>query len=197
MQLGLAALMRGVVKVEIDGKPVEMLVPPMAQLAAANALLDRGYGRPPQAVELIGKDGGAIQTEEVDPVEIIETCLDALRERLLAAGYPLLQPCAARAAKQEVLRLAIAGCRMAPPQRPAWRRGLAAVGGTARNAHAHHYNPHSSNRPSAFAGSSLIRYTVCRDTPAAFEIALGVTSWASILRMTSNFSRSKLGLRPR
>ena len=45
----LVALMRGVVTVEIDRKPVEMLVPPMAQLAAANALLDRGYGRPHQA----------------------------------------------------------------------------------------------------------------------------------------------------
>ena len=45
----LAALMRGVVRVEIDGKPVEMLVPPMTQLAAANAILDRGYGRPPPA----------------------------------------------------------------------------------------------------------------------------------------------------
>src|SRR5271169_2234964 len=77
----LAALMRGVVRVEIDGKPVEMLVP-MAQLAAANALLGRGYGRPQQAVELMGKDDGAIQTEEVDPVEIIETRLAAIRERL-------------------------------------------------------------------------------------------------------------------
>jgi hypothetical protein len=52
----LAALMRGVVRVEIDGKPVEMLVPPMTQLAAANAILDRGYGRPPQAVDICGGD---------------------------------------------------------------------------------------------------------------------------------------------
>jgi hypothetical protein len=84
----LAALMRGVVRVEIDGKPVEMLVPPMAQLAAANALLDRGDGRPQQAVELMGKDGGAIQTEEADPLEIIETRLVSIRERLLEMGYP-------------------------------------------------------------------------------------------------------------
>ena len=88
----LAAPMRGVVSVEIDGKPVEMLVPPMAQLAAANALLGRGYGRPQQAVELMGKDDGAIQTEEADALEIIETRLAALRERLLEAGHPLLQP---------------------------------------------------------------------------------------------------------
>ena len=37
----LVAIMRGWFRVEIDMKPVEMLVPPMAQLAAANALLDR------------------------------------------------------------------------------------------------------------------------------------------------------------
>jgi hypothetical protein len=85
----LVALMRGVVRVEIDRKPVEMLVPPMAQLAAANALLDRGYGRPHQSVEMTGKDGGAIQTEEVDPLEIIETRLASIRERLLArVGLP-------------------------------------------------------------------------------------------------------------
>ena len=51
----LVALMRGVVRVEIDRKPVEMLVPPMTQLAAANAMLDRGYGRPAQAVEMSGR----------------------------------------------------------------------------------------------------------------------------------------------
>ena len=60
----LVALMRGVITVEIDRKPVEIVVPPMAQLAAANALLDRGYGRPAQAVEMSGKDGGPIQTGE-------------------------------------------------------------------------------------------------------------------------------------
>ena len=54
----LVALMRGVITVEIDRKPVQMLVPPMTQLAAANAVLDRGYGRPPQAVEVSGRDGG-------------------------------------------------------------------------------------------------------------------------------------------
>jgi hypothetical protein len=38
----LVTLMRGVVRVEIDKNLVEMLVPPLAPLAAANALLDRG-----------------------------------------------------------------------------------------------------------------------------------------------------------
>lgn len=34
-----------------------------ARVAAANALLDRGYGKPKQSVEASGPDGGAIQTE--------------------------------------------------------------------------------------------------------------------------------------
>lgn len=38
------------------------------------------------------------------------------------------------------------------------------------------YDAHSSKIASALVGSSLIRYTVCRDTPVAFEIALGRTS---------------------
>lgn len=33
-----------------------------ARVAAANALLDRGFGRPPQGVELTGKNGGPVQT---------------------------------------------------------------------------------------------------------------------------------------
>jgi len=37
----LVVLMRGVITVEIDKKRVEIFVPPMTQLAAANALLDR------------------------------------------------------------------------------------------------------------------------------------------------------------
>ncbi len=75
--------MRGVVRVEIDRKPVEMLVPPMAQLAAANALLDRGYGRPGQSVVLYGGDS-AIEHHEVSALEVVESRLAAIRERLLA-----------------------------------------------------------------------------------------------------------------
>jgi hypothetical protein len=82
--------MRGVVRVEIDRKPVEILVPPMAQLAAANALLDRGYGRPHQSVEMTGKDGDLIEHHEVSALEVIESRLAALRERLVAGGHPLL-----------------------------------------------------------------------------------------------------------
>lgn len=31
-----------------------------ARVSAANAILDRGYGRPPQSMEVTGKDGGSI-----------------------------------------------------------------------------------------------------------------------------------------
>ena len=78
----LVALMRGVITVEIDRKPVEIVVPPMAQLAAANALLDRGYGRPAQAVEMSGKDGGPIQTGELSAYDIIVGRLESIAQRL-------------------------------------------------------------------------------------------------------------------
>ena len=78
----LVALMRGVVTVEIDKKAVEMPVPPMAQLAAANALLDRGYGRPAQAVEMSGKGGGPIQTEEASAYDIIVGRLESIARQL-------------------------------------------------------------------------------------------------------------------
>ena len=59
-----------------------MPVPPMAQLAAANALLDRGYGRPAQAVEMSGKGGGPIQTEEASAYDIIVGRLESIARRL-------------------------------------------------------------------------------------------------------------------
>lgn len=37
--------------------------PAAARVSAANALLDRGYGKPAQSVELTGKDGGPISTK--------------------------------------------------------------------------------------------------------------------------------------
>ncbi len=40
--------------------------PPAARVSAANALLDRGYGRPGQAVALTGKDGSAIDMHHTD-----------------------------------------------------------------------------------------------------------------------------------
>jgi hypothetical protein len=86
----LVTLMRGVVRVEIERKRVEMPVPPMTQLAAANALLDRGYGRPHQSVEMTGKDGDPIEHHEGSALEVIQSRLAAIRERLLEEGHPLL-----------------------------------------------------------------------------------------------------------
>ena len=77
----LVALMRGVITVEIDKKPVQMLVPPMTQLAAANAVLDRGYGRPHQSVEMTGKDSGPIVTQS-SAYEIIRSRIDSMAEQL-------------------------------------------------------------------------------------------------------------------
>ena len=78
----LVALMRGVITVEIDRKPVQMLVPPMTQLAAANAVLDRGYGRPHQSVEMTGDEGLPIAHEGESAYEIIRRRLDSIAERL-------------------------------------------------------------------------------------------------------------------
>jgi hypothetical protein len=78
--------MRGVVGVEIDRKLVETLVPPMVQLAAANALLDRGHGRPHRSVEMTGKVGDPLEHQETSALEVIESRLAAIRERL----HPLL-----------------------------------------------------------------------------------------------------------
>ena len=46
-----------------------------ARVAAANAILDRGYGRPFQAVQITGVDEGPVQV--IDPTRI---STDALRE---------------------------------------------------------------------------------------------------------------------
>ena len=55
-----------------------------AQLAA-NSILDRGYGRPPQSVEGYGAD---VQADSGDDVlEIIEGRLVELGERLRAQGF--------------------------------------------------------------------------------------------------------------
>jgi hypothetical protein len=43
-----------------------------ARVAAANALLDRGYGKASQLVEHTGKDGKPIQTEDVTEANLIE-----------------------------------------------------------------------------------------------------------------------------
>ena len=40
------------------------------RLTAANILLDRGYGKPQAAVEVTGKDGGAIELSALSPHEM-------------------------------------------------------------------------------------------------------------------------------
>lgn len=42
-----------------------------ARVSAANALLDRGFGKPPQAIEHTGKDGGPIETKDVSNDDLI------------------------------------------------------------------------------------------------------------------------------
>jgi hypothetical protein len=75
-------------------KLVVVPVAPPTQLAAAVAILDRGYGRPGQAVELTSADRRPVQTTEVDPLEIIQTRLASIRERLLEFGYRKLDEAA-------------------------------------------------------------------------------------------------------
>ena len=42
-----------------------------ARVSAANALLDRGYGKPKQATELTGKDGAPIEMSEMSDLEAV------------------------------------------------------------------------------------------------------------------------------
>jgi hypothetical protein len=56
----------------------------MAQIIAANSLLDRGWGRPPASVEVYGTD---VQADDGDGVmEIIEGRLVELGKRLREQG---------------------------------------------------------------------------------------------------------------
>jgi hypothetical protein len=74
-----------------QGNAKYMPVAPATQLAAAEALLDRGYGRPAQAVELAGKDGGPIVHEGESAYDIIRRRLQAIRQRLIEDGQ-LIEP---------------------------------------------------------------------------------------------------------
>lgn len=49
------AALRTLVEIAADSE-----APHAARVSAANAILDRGYGKPPQALEHTGKEGGAI-----------------------------------------------------------------------------------------------------------------------------------------
>jgi hypothetical protein len=68
-----------------------------AQIIAANSILDRGYGRPHQSVEMTGKDGDPIEHHEGSALEVIQSRLAAmkhdlalkLRDRLCRHGIKL------------------------------------------------------------------------------------------------------------
>jgi len=82
----LIEVMRGVVRVTktVEGEPVEqeLIAPPQAQLTAALGLLDRGYGRPPQSLEVCGGD---VQADSGDGViQALESRLVELGERIRA-----------------------------------------------------------------------------------------------------------------
>jgi hypothetical protein len=63
--------------------------PPAARVAAANALLDRGWGKPAQAVELFGNAGGPIETADVTSArDIIEGRLAEVAARLRPPAEP-------------------------------------------------------------------------------------------------------------
>lgn len=62
-----------------------------AKIAAAVALLDRGYGRPRQSLEHTGADGGPIETKEMGAVrERIDKRLAGINERFSALTGPLV-----------------------------------------------------------------------------------------------------------
>ena len=69
-------------------KAVEALVAalddPRSCVAAASALLDRGYGKPRQTTELTGPNGGPIQTQDVtddrEELAVILARAKAIRE---------------------------------------------------------------------------------------------------------------------
>lgn len=44
--------------------------PPQARVSAANSVLDRGWGKPKQAVELTGEDGDAIRIARIELVGV-------------------------------------------------------------------------------------------------------------------------------
>jgi hypothetical protein len=78
----LVQLMRGEVKV---GDKVH-LVPVHTQGWAAAELIDRGWGRAPQGLEVTGANGGPIEVEERTAREYVLGRIAGIRERLLSEG---------------------------------------------------------------------------------------------------------------
>jgi hypothetical protein len=63
-------------------------VPPASRVSAATAILDRGHGKPTQAAEMGGRDGGPIETADVSAREIIAERLAAIASRLRPPAEP-------------------------------------------------------------------------------------------------------------
>ncbi len=78
----LVQLMRGEVKVGDKVHPV----PVQTQGWAAAELIDRGWGRAPQGLEVTGANGGPIEFEERTAREYVLGRIAGIRERLLAEG---------------------------------------------------------------------------------------------------------------
>ena len=78
----LVQLMRGEVKV---GDKVHS-VPVQTQGWAAAELIDRGWGRAPQGLEVTGANGGPIEFEERTAREYVLGRIAGIRERLIAEG---------------------------------------------------------------------------------------------------------------
>jgi hypothetical protein len=78
----LVQLMRGVVKVGRKSIPV----PIHTQGWAAAEIINRGWGRAPQGLEVTGANGGPIEFEERTAREYVLGRIAGIRERLLAEG---------------------------------------------------------------------------------------------------------------
>ncbi len=57
-----------------------------ARVSAACALLDRGHGRPAQAVSLGGPEGGAIEVKEVSTIELARRIAFVMASAAVATG---------------------------------------------------------------------------------------------------------------
>jgi hypothetical protein len=66
--------------------------PPAARVSAATAILDRGHGKPTQAVEMSGPNGGPIESADVSAREMIMERLAAIASRLRPPAEPSQRP---------------------------------------------------------------------------------------------------------
>ena len=84
----LLARSHGVAAVEVVAIMNDQAAPHVARIIAANAILDRGWGRPPMLVEMY--DGGDVQPEEPEgsALEYIESRLVELGLQLRASEDP-------------------------------------------------------------------------------------------------------------